>query len=143
MIANIPKLNSVLLIDDDDVVNTLNTIILRHTEVAENIKAVRSGEHGIQVLSEYLSEGKWPAIIFVDINMPGIDGWEFLKMFDERFSAVRHKCIICLLSSSLDSRDRERASKTGLVDFYISKPLTFETVHEVVKKYNDLIKINQ
>ena len=131
------KLDLVLLIDDDDLVNTLNTIILRQSGLVESIQAVRSGDEGFQALEVCQKENKWPAIIFVDINMPGIDGWEFITLFGEKFRAFKKKCIICLLSSSLDPRDKEKVNKSELIDFFISKPLSLEVVSDLCDKYYD------
>jgi len=128
------KLNSVLLIDDDDVVNTLHSIILRQSGLVENIRSAMSGSEALATLLAYEKDQSWPSIIFVDINMPGMSGWEFIERFDEKFSANKHKCKICLLSSSLDPRDKEKADKSGFVDFYFSKPLVPENVKAICKE---------
>jgi len=118
MMNDSKKLNSILLIDDDDVVNTLHSIILRQSGMVENIRTVMSGSEALSLLSAYEKDQCWPSIIFVDINMPGMDGWEFIECFNEKFSANKYKCKVCMLSSSLDPRDKEKADKSELVDFY-------------------------
>jgi len=133
------KPDLVLLIDDDDAVNMLNTIILRKSGLADNIVAVQSGEKGLEALSEFLTENKWPGIIFVDINMPGICGWEFIERFKKDFVQFKEKCLICVLSSSLDPRDRENAKNSDMVDSYLSKPLSIDVVTSLGKKYSQLI----
>lgn len=133
------KLDLVLLIDDDDVVNILNTIMLRQTGQVESILAIQSAEKALETLSTFQSENKWPALIFVDINMPGMDGWEFIDQFRENFSPYKQKCVICLLSSSLDPRDKQKATQSDMVDLYASKPLTKEVVHTLWKKYVDFV----
>jgi CheY-like chemotaxis protein len=133
MTGDSKRLNFVLLIDDDDVVNTLHSIILRQSGLVENIRSVMSGREGLSILSS-CAEDQWPSIIFVDINMPGMDGWEFIECFNEKFSSYKEKCKICLLSSSLDPRDEEKAGKTELVDFYFSKPLLPEMVKAICKE---------
>jgi CheY-like chemotaxis protein len=138
MTVDFKKLDFVLLIDDDDVVNTLHTIILRQSGVTENIQSVMSGAEGLDTLSEYEKKSNWPAIIFVDINMPGMNGWEFLEIFKKKFSAHKQRCVICLLSSSLDPRDKEKADRLDMVDFYFSKPLSFDAVYTICKKYHNL-----
>lgn len=132
------QLDLVLLIDDDEVVNTLNKIILRQTGLVKDIQAVKSGSKGLQELANYQKEDRWPALIFVDINMPGIGGWEFIKLMSEQFKGFKGKSIINMLSSSLDPRDKEKASKSTLVDGIISKPLSHEVVIDLYKKYRDL-----
>jgi CheY-like chemotaxis protein len=133
------KLELALLIDDDDVVNILNTIMLRQTGRVESILAIQSAEKALETLSTFQRENKWPSLIFVDINMPGMDGWEFIDQFRENFSAYKQKCVICLLSSSLDPRDKQKATQSDMVDHYASKPLTKEVVHTLWKKYVDFV----
>ena len=128
----------VLLIDDDEAVNMLNTIILRKSGLVENIVAVQSGEKGLEALMEFQSENRWPGIIFVDINMPGICGWEFIERFKKNFIQYKNKCIICVLSSSLDPRDRENAKKSDMVDSYLSKPLSIDAANSLGRKYSEL-----
>ena len=133
------KPDLVLLIDDDDAVNMLNTIILRKSGLADNIVAVQSGEKGLQALFEFRTENKWPGIIFVDINMPGICGWEFIDRFKKDFVQFKDRCLICVLSSSLDPRDRETARNSDMVDSYISKPLSIDVVTSLGRQYAQLI----
>jgi len=133
------KLDLALLIDDDDVVNILNTIMVRQTGRVESILAIQSAEKALEALSAFQHEDKWPSLIFVDINMPGMDGWEFIEQFRESFSAYKQKCVICLLSSSLDPRDKQKAAQSDMVDYYASKPLTKAVVHTVWKKYVDFV----
>lgn len=133
------KPDFVLLIDDDDAVNMLNTIILRKSGVADNIIAVQSGEKGLEALTEFQAEDKWPGMIFVDINMPGICGWEFIERFKKDFIQFKNRCIICVLSSSLDPRDRETArNNADMVDSYLSKPLSIDAVTTLGVKYSEL-----
>ena len=133
------KPDLVLLIDDDEAVNMLNTIILRKSGLAENIVAVQSGEKGLEALTDFKTENKWPGIIFVDINMPGICGWEFIERFKKEFVQFKDRCLICVLSSSLDPRDRENAKNSDMVDSYLSKPLSIDVVASLGKMYSQLI----
>jgi len=132
------KPDLVLLIDDDDAVNMLNTIILRKSGLADNIVAVQSGEKGLQALTEFRTENKWPGIIFVDINMPGICGWEFIERFKKDFLQFKDRCLICVLSSSLDPRDQENAKNSDMVDSFISKPLSIDVVTSLGRMYSQL-----
>jgi CheY-like chemotaxis protein len=132
------KPDLVLLIDDDEAVNMLNTIILRKSGLAENIVAVQSGEKGLEALMEFQTENRWPGIIFVDINMPGICGWEFIERFKKHFQQFKHRCLICVLSSSLDPGDRENAKQSDMVDSFISKPLSIDAATSLGIKYSEL-----
>jgi CheY-like chemotaxis protein len=138
MTALSKKPELVLLIDDDDAVNMLNTIILRKSGLAENIVAVQSGEKGLEALMEFQTENRWPGIIFVDINMPGICGWEFIERFKKHFQQFKHRCLVCMLSSSLDPRDRENAKHSDMVDSFISKPLSIDAATSLGIMYSEL-----
>jgi CheY-like chemotaxis protein len=138
MTALSKKPELVLLIDDDEAVNMLNTIILRKSGLAENIVAVQSGEKGLEALMGFQTENRWPGIIFVDINMPGICGWEFIDRFKKEFQQFKHRCLICVLSSSLDPRDRENAKKSDMVDTFLSKPLSIDVATSLGRQYNEL-----
>lgn len=135
-----PKLDLVLLVDDDELVNTLNTIMLRKSGYVDQIQSVDSGDKGLEILAQYENENVAPAIILIDINMPGLSGWEFLEIFKTRFLFFKQKCIICMLSSSLNPHDRQRAEKSDLVDFYFTKPLTPQIVQTLYE--NALAHLN-
>jgi CheY-like chemotaxis protein len=66
--------------------------------------------------------------LFLDINMPTMTGWEFLDEFKELPETIRKKFIIYVLSSSVDSKDLEKASENELVKNYIQKPLRKESL---------------
>ena len=78
------------------------------------------------------SEEGLPEVIFLDLNMPIMDGWEFL---DEFGKLSEEKDIrIYILSSSVDSRDMERAKKYGMVNGFIAKPLTDAKIKELAQE---------
>lgn len=129
------KIDLVLLVDDDDVVNFLNSTIIKQTQRVEEIQSVTSGSKAIEKLNEFQLANKWPAIIFIDINMPGINGWELVELLKQQFQTLKNKSVVCLLSSSLDERDQERAEQSDWIDYYVSKPLTKETITDL---YNNM-----
>lgn len=132
------KLDTVLLIDDDDTVNFLNTVIIRSTGLIKNIRAVSSADIALQELNLHLNGNSWPGILFVDINMPKINGWEFLDQFRMLFKDYKKKCLVCMLSSSLDPRDQLMVNNSDMADFFIPKPLTVEVVTDLYGKYIEL-----
>ncbi|NDC40313.1 MAG: response regulator [Chitinophagia bacterium] len=67
-------------------------------------------------------------ILFLDINMPTMTGWEFLELFDKLDDAIKDRISIYILSSSVDKRDMERAKANKYVVHYLIKPLTKETI---------------
>jgi CheY-like chemotaxis protein len=132
--ADTRKIDSMLLIDDDDIVNFLNTTIIRMTHRVEEIQSVTSGNAAINKLNELYAAGRWPSIICIDINMPGINGWELIDLFKQYFQPMKNKSIVCLLSSSLDPRDQAKAEASDWVDYYVSKPLTANALNNLYNK---------
>ena len=81
------------------------------------------------VAAEYaLPDVEHEAILFLDINMPVMNGWEFLEKFESLDESIKKKVKIYILSSSVDKRDMERAQANKNVVYYLIKPLTKETI---------------
>lgn len=112
----------VLLIDDDEVTNMINThIITNHFHFV--VEAFTSAEKALEYCKETSSD-EFPDAIFLDINMPYMDGWEFLCELEKLPPASIAKCKVYLLTSSIDAEDIEKSKTYKLVDEFISKPLT-------------------
>ena len=116
-----------LIVEDDTALRrSLRTIL---DVMGFDVGEASNGEDGLVRLRMVDYEA-----VLLDINMPGMNGWEFVESFYEKFSANRLKCKVCLLSSSLDPRDKEKADKSEFVDFYFSKPLVPENVKAICKE---------
>lgn len=127
----------ILSIEDDSVTQMLNKIELQDGQVCERLDEAWNGEVAIKYF-EALSKEKdgllnVPEIILLDLNMPVMDGWEFLEIFQQRFPEFAAKTKIFILSSSINPSDREKAkSESNVVDF-LSKPLD-EFELQILKK---------
>ena len=119
------KLRRILLIDDDDEITCyLEKSLLEDLEVSDVIDCVHGGSEAL----DYLQEGKerqvYPDLIFLDINMPGMEGFEFLERLEALESYEVQKLHIVMLTSSVNIRDVQRAASFGdLLKGYITKPL--------------------
>jgi CheY-like chemotaxis protein len=115
-----------LLIDDDSINNTICRLCIRKTLGEVPVTSFTNPREGF----EYLASGKATAdefaetILFLDINMPEINGWEFLEMYVDLDEALRNKVRIYLLSSSINLMDIEKAKADDNVVDFISKPLS-------------------
>jgi len=117
----------IALIDDDSTLNLIHTkIITKYTD--HHVVAYTNAHKAIEQFGIWLNAepSLLPDIIFLDINMPAMDGWEFLEEFQRRASAASHPCKVIMLTSSINSDDIEKAKLDfGVYDF-ISKPLTLD-----------------
>ena len=133
------KLNCILVIDDDEPTNFFTQMILEESGCAAHIKVVQSGQEALDYLTK--SEGigndrnlyPSPDLIFLDINMPAMDGWEFLNEYKKLIVASR--IIIVMLTTSLFPEDKVRAKGIPEISGFENKPLTAEKVAMVLEKY--------
>ena len=116
---------NVWLIDDDNVTNMLNRFFLEEHFTHLNITAFVYAQDALHTLMQTAQK---PDVIFLDINMPVMNGWEFLEALGKNMSAIENLPQIYLLSSSLDPSDKSKASHITLVKGFISKPLEIEKI---------------
>ena len=135
------KLNSILLVEDDSITNFINERLLRKLNVAENIKIALNGYEAISIIQKTVQEKKQcPNLIFLDINMPVMDGFEFLNEFRLLDFPNKDDVVIVVLTTSTNITDIEKLKGSGNTDF-INKPLTKEKVQDVIKRhYSEVAK---
>jgi CheY-like chemotaxis protein len=133
------KFNCTLLVDDDSTSNMISERVLNKIQLTNTIQVTWNGREAIDYIHDSLNEdneqGKpWPDLILLDINMPEMNGFEFL---DEYLKVDTHGKVIkiVMLTSSIDRNDIE-TSKQYPIHGYITKPLTPEKLQNAV---NDLI----
>lgn len=128
-------LNSVLLIDDDAISNFLNTRLLKEMQVAQDIKISLNGEDALQfLLNERADNRPFPELILLDINMPVMNGFEFLQAFRKVADEKNHPVII-ILTTSTNMRDFEQLQSYKEVEIYLSKPLTEENLFYILETH--------
>ena len=130
------KLKTILLVDDDEATNFINTLAIKQADCAENIVIK---ENGISAL-EYLTTSQdgiypQPDLIFLDINMPAMDGWEFLEEYGKLKSNQLAKTVIVMLTTSLNPDDKSKAKVIPLIADFMSKPLTKEKLENILERY--------
>ena len=122
------ELRKLLLVDDDSAFNFLNRIILNASGVDCEIEECLDGKSALEQASD---PNSCPDVILLDINMPIMDGFEFLDEFDKRHQCSAHTKVFILTSSSQDE-DRHRAMSYSCVKGYFDKPLCAEHVEEIL-----------
>ncbi len=110
------KLDCILLVDDDVIANFLHTRLIKKLNIATSIAVTQNGKEAMQYI---LNKGA-PDMILLDINMPVMDGFEFLEVFFRKCKD-KDKTKIIVLSSSLSMRDRSIISSYGIP--FLTKPL--------------------
>ena len=115
-----------IVVDDDPLNNKLCEIALRKIFPAIEIVLFSMPEMAIEYLDEQYSKQTTfiPTVLFLDINMPGMTGWDFLERFNNLGNNVKVQISIFMLSSSVDQRDRDKAATYKSVSGYISKPIS-------------------
>ena len=127
-------IREILLIDDDESTNFINKIVLSKTGCAQKIIAIESARKALGLLIEKSSHEPYlPELIFLDINMPGMDGWEFLEKFKELPDTYKQHVKVIMLSTSVNPDDKYRALQIEEVLDYKSKPLTMEIAEEIIQ----------
>lgn len=124
----------VLLVDDNDTDNFINKRIIELTNFAPRIEIKNSGKSALEYLEANKdNEANLPDLIFLDINMPIVDGFVFLYEFDNFAQNIKDKCKIVILSSSDNKKDIDKIINNDFVVKFITKPLTEEALSEVKK----------
>lgn len=126
------KVELAYIIDDDEVIIYLTDIIIKNVEFCEKLSTFTKANDALESLKVALETGKdIPSVILIDLNMPVMDGWRFL---DELVKLDTKKQIpVFIFTSSIDSRDMERAQKYGIVKDYIIKPLTIHKINKILR----------
>jgi CheY-like chemotaxis protein len=125
---------NVLLVDDDHIFNFLNEKIIARIGFANEIHTASNGQEAINIISRLSQNSSTvPEIIFLDLNMPVMDGFEFIEIFNTMDLPEQERMVIIVVSSSADPRDVEKVQSMG-VKHYISKPVTEESIRLVLSK---------
>lgn len=119
------RFESVLLVDDNEIDNFINEKVMSSTGFANDVVVKLSADDALSYLREVQDDdSRIPDLIFLDLNMPGKDGFDFLEEYEAIGDKVRSKTRIIVLSSSISPEDINRASTNPHVQKYINKPLS-------------------
>ncbi|MDN5215363.1 response regulator [Fulvivirgaceae bacterium BMA12] len=122
----------VMLVDDNDTDNFISKRIIEITKFAKEVEIKNSGKSALEYLEQNKdNEDKLPNIIFLDINMPIVDGFVFLYEFEKFDQILKDKCKVIILSSSDNKRDIDKIVNNNHVVKFITKPLTESALEEI------------
>jgi CheY-like chemotaxis protein len=125
-------MNQVLIIDDDEVDFMIYSRVIKLGKHSDKINYKSSAEGALEYLQSIQNNPElWPKYIFVDINMPGMDGFTFIEKYTIDYYPTFPDTKIFMVSSSDDFRDKERAGSLTAINGFITKPLTIEMAKEI------------
>lgn len=130
------KLNCILLIDDDEPTNFINELVIKKAGCTHKIVAKQGAREALEYLmSQEDGAHPRPDLIFLDINMPAMNGWDFLEEYRKLHELQKGQIIIVMLTTSLNPDDEEKASRIKEINDFKSKPLTKEILQEILHRY--------
>ncbi|GAB3297688.1 hypothetical protein GCM10027511_12600 [Hymenobacter humi] len=129
------KLSTVLLVDDDETSNFLSERLLTNMGVAEQVLCAANGEEALEVLAQHgtVFSPTNPALVLLDLNMPVMDGIEFLDAYQALPLVKQQAAVIVVLSSSMHPYDLNCVQTSSITDV-VSKPLTKEKISNLLQQ---------
>jgi CheY-like chemotaxis protein len=119
---------SIILVDDDPINNLINKRLITKLDISDTVEEYLDAEKAIERIKSLKKKEK--VLILLDINMPVMNGWDFLNFYTEKFMDRDDK--IVMLSSSIEAQDRQRAFAYDVVDGFLEKPLTLEKMKSIL-----------
>ncbi|MBI1305865.1 MAG: response regulator [Bacteroidetes bacterium] len=115
----------IFLVDDDEIQNLINSKVISIVNPNITVDAYLGAERALAALEE----GRQPKIIFLDINMPKLNGWDFLEIYQTKYQIP-----VYMLSSSINVKDKEKSETYPVVKGFICKPLVVEKLREILRE---------
>jgi len=127
------KVETCCIIDDDPIFVYGTKRIIKEVDFAKSIIVYNNGQDALDGLMKIcIANEPLPDVIFLDLNMPILNGWQFLDEFKDCRSPKSKKIVIYIISSSVDPRDLERVKNYKQVDTYILKPITPDDLAKIL-----------
>jgi CheY-like chemotaxis protein len=122
----------VLILDDDEISNELSRIILNSMEI-NDIDIEATASDALQYLDECKREGEFPDLLFVDLNLPGMNGFDFIELYEKIYMQYNPGSRIIMLTNSVVDEDRDEAMRYDSVLDFWSKPLSIPKLKDLLR----------
>jgi CheY-like chemotaxis protein len=130
------KMKYIMLVDDSPDDNFFHEREIKKANPENIVIAKDSGQDALDYLrAEKDTHSPHPDLIFLDINMPGMNGWEFLQEYGRLGKELQSRALIIMLTTSENPDDEARAKSLGFISDYITKPLTKVLMDDIIGKY--------
>ena len=122
----------VLVIDDNEIDRYVAKLVMENYDFAEKVICLETPMEALELLKEHeANPDELPDLIFLDINMPIMSGFDFLNEYQNLSETIQKHCIIMMLTTSLNDDDRERAKENKFVYSFLNKPLDKEKLEKI------------
>ena len=133
-------LQCILLVDDDETTNFIHARLIKKADLNVHLQVTNGGREALEYLTH---SGKFaetspqpqPGIIFLDLNMPGMNGWNFLEEYRKLPKDEPQKQIVVILTTSMNPDDQQHAKHIPEVAGFIHKPLLPENLNDIINRY--------
>jgi CheY-like chemotaxis protein len=138
--SNLGRLNSVLLVDDDEASNFLHSIFINKLDLDVEINSALNGQEALDfILGKGQSKLELPCMVMLDLRMPIMDGWQFMKSYEELVpKKLKEQITIVLVTISDNQEDKDRAVTNEFIADFSQKPLSDDTFKQLIQKHFSL-----
>ena len=130
------KQNRILLIDDDEPTNFMSKIIIQKADENSIPSVMLNPKSALNILkNESINIEEIPDLIFLDINMPSMNGWDFLDEYKDLEIHKRKNILLYMLTTSMNDDDDVKSKEYSCVNGFMVKPLTVKSYSQIVNKH--------
>jgi len=133
------KFKSILLVDDDEATNYLHRLYLEEWNYTDNIYTALNGQEALDFLrsNKDFQNGR-PSLILLDINMPIMNGFEFMEAYEQIEPQFKASVVVVMLTSSLHTSDQQKANELKDLSSFINKPLSREQMDKIAEQLEEI-----
>jgi len=130
------ELKSILLVDDDESTNFINSVFIKKLDIDVDVYSTFNGAEALELIETSKNNADFfPCLIILDISMPVMTGWAFLDVFKNLDNNIKDNCVVVMTTVSEDEKDLIRANKNDDIKEYFQKPMSDEKFSTLINKY--------